>query len=538
MYFISPGIAALESKHKSLFEYNFGNIIENLETTLKNKFQLNSFRLGQREIVGSVLAGRDVLAVMPTGGGKSLCYQLQAYMRPGLTLVVSPLIALMNDQVQALKTLGLPAGCVHSGMDESEKRQVFNDIQSNDSFILYLSPERVQKPGFLDWIRRQKLNLFAIDEAHCVSQWGHDFRPEYSQLSSLRRARPDVPVMGLTATATPLVKNDIIEHLALNNPDQHVYGFYRPNLYYQVEYCESEVQREKFVLQAIRQNPYGRILIYCGTRKKAQAWSKLLKAQKESVGYYHAGLSAEKREQIERKYHLGKIRILAATNAFGMGIDHPDVRLVVHTQMPGNIESYYQEVGRAGRDGLEATCLMTYSRKDKGLHSFFIRESDAPQKIKNHRWQALDSIVNYAEGSECRHGDILTYFRDQKRISKCGHCDSCDPRSERRVVLPATIRKIQEKPQKSERKKKSIDVDDASLTPQDVLKLELLREWRRNYAKERDIPAFMVFGDKTLKDLILKSPQTEEDLKSIYGLGQKKISIFGKELMAQLALSR
>ena len=492
---------------------------------------MSSFRLGQREIISSVLSGRDVLALMPTGGGKSLCYQLPAMMSQGLTLVISPLIALMNDQVDSLRAQGLNAGCIHSGLSAEERKQVFADIQTSENYLLYVSPERIQKPGFAPWFEKQKVNLIAVDEAHCVSQWGHDFRTEYSMLSGLRDIKPDVPFIALTATATPLVKKDIIDQLGLQKPEQHVYGFYRPNLFYQVEFCENDAEKEAFTLQALKQTPEGRIIIYCGTRKKTEAWASLIASTGESVAFYHAGMSAKDRTNLERRYQKGQVRILAATNAFGMGIDHPDVRLVVHTQMPGNIESYYQEVGRAGRDGEDSTCLLAYSKKDKGLQSFFITQSDASRRIKTQRWSALNAMVQYAEGSECRHGDILTYFKDQQRINKCGHCDSCDPTSARKILEPpksAIVQKV-----KAKKRKNDVSMDPL-ISEDDKWKVEVLRDWRKSYAKEHDIPAFMVFSDKTLRDLVAKSPSTSEELSQVYGFGDKKVDLFGDMIISQL----
>lgn len=506
-----------------------------MDTALKDVFHMPTFRHGQREIISSVLENKDVLALMPTGGGKSLCYQLPAMVKQGLTVVVSPLVALMNDQVQSLRSLGLPAGAIHSGLSMDERKAVFEEMKTAPSYLLYVSPERVQKPGFSPWLKQQNLSLIAIDEAHCVSQWGHDFRPEYTNLSVLRHNHPEVPIIALTATATPLVKRDIIEQLHLSAPDQHVYGFYRPNLFYQIEFCDVEEQKEDYVLQAISQYPEGRCLIYCGTRKKTEQWAQVLQERGEQVAFYHAGLSSQKRTQIEKDYHSGKVRILVATNAFGMGIDHPDVRLVAHTQMPGNIESYYQEVGRAGRDGKESLCLMTYSKKDKGLQSFFINQSTAAGRIKAQRWTALNAMIQYAESSECRHGGILTYFKDQKRIERCGHCDICSPNSERLVAVQALwTRPENTKAEKKVRKRARKWAQDPEINEEHTLRMEVLREWRKTYAKERDLPAFIIFGDKTLKDLALRLPKTEDALGRVYGLGDKKIEQFGKELLEVL----
>lgn len=510
---------------------------EQLETLLKTKFNLSHFRPGQKEIITSILSKKDVLAVLPTGGGKSLCFQFPALFHNQLVIVVSPLIALMKDQVKSLQNLGIPAGAIYSGQSEEEKRQVFSDIHRGGAYILYLSPERIQKEGFQRWIQSRPAALFAIDEAHCVSQWGHDFRAEYSQLHILKKMRPDVPTLALTASATPAVLMDIARQINLKNPEKRVHGFYRSNLYFQVEWCQNEEEKNKFLIQAIQQNPQGRVIVYCGTRKKTEEVSEFLSEEFSSVGFYHAGLSAERRHTIQEKYMNGDLRILVATNAFGMGIDQPNVRLVVHYHMPATIDALYQEMGRAGRDGLESTCLMLYASKDKGLQAYFIQSSEASDEIKNARWRNLDALVNYSEGSECRHAEILTYYQDAQRIKQCGHCDNCAPSSERKIkiIRESILAKIQGKiPKKASVAKKKKVADELMNESQERLFLEL-KAWRRSKAEELDVPAFVIFSDKTLRALAIEHPGSFKDLENIYGIGPDKLERFGADIMLILA---
>lgn len=512
---------------------------------LSKHFGLSAFRRGQQEIILSVLQGRDALAVLPTGGGKSLCYQYPAVYQNKLVIVISPLIALMNDQVYSLKQMGIPAGCIHSGMSVEEKKEVFRNIQKGGAFILYLSPERTQKEGFLQWIQKIPVALFAIDEAHCVSQWGHDFRAEYGQLKVLKELRPQVPVLALTASATPVVLKDIAKQLQLKSPAKHVHGFYRPNLYYQVEFCSDDTEKTSFVEQSIEQTPTGRILIYCGTRKITEEVAEHLSTVFPAVGHYHAGMSAKERTAAQQDFAEGKTRILVATNAFGMGIDHPDVRLVVHYQMPANIDSLYQEMGRAGRDGLPSTCLLLYAKKDKGLQSFFIQSSNAPAVIQSSRWRTLENLVDYAEGGECRHAEILTYYQDAQRLERCGHCDTCEPESDRKIqrreipeiekpdlFYPAKVEKTLGVPKsRAAKKSKKALPETLVLDTRQTQIFEILKDWRRQKAKELDVPAFVVFSDKTLRHMAKLHPANLEELGKVYGLGEAKLERFGSELL-------
>lgn len=506
--------------------------MNDITEVLSSVFKLKGFRRGQSEIISSVLSGDDTLAVMPTGGGKSLCYQLPAQMKSGTVIVVSPLISLMRDQIEALKAKGFKAGCLHSGQSLEEKREVFRSMSASPNFLLYLSPERVQKDGFARWVKTARVSLFAIDEAHCVSQWGPDFREDYFKLSLLRDLRPEIPILALTATATPEVLNDIGRSLGLRKPQKHVYGFYRPNLYYQVELCRDDREKTQILQTALRKFQDGRVIIYCGTRKKCEDLSELFSREFKNAGYYHAGLNAEERNEIQDQFQKSKIKFLFATNAFGMGVDIPDVRLVVHYQMPSNLDSYYQEVGRAGRDGENSTCVLLYSKKDKGLQSHFILQSRAPRNILDQRWRSLETIVQYAEGGECRHSGILTYFKDTQRIKTCGHCDVCDSKSERKVIYEA---QAEEAPRKIDKlTKKKAKPDATPLNSNELLRREMIKDWRYDYAKTRDIPAFLVFSNKTMDDLARKNPKTLDSLLKVYGLGPQKVETFGRELLELL----
>lgn len=483
------------------------------------------FRTGQEAIIKTIQQGLDVIAVLPTGGGKSLCYQYPSYRDSSLVIVISPLIALMRDQVANLLQKGLRAGALYSGQDLAEKKLIFRQMDQGGQYILYLSPERVQKPGFKQWIEGRSIGLFAIDEAHCVSMWGHDFRKEYAGLSELKKWRPDVPLLALTASATPIVIQDIALQLGLKKITKLVYGFYRPNLYYQVEVCENDQEKHEYLRSALKQFVEGRVIIYCGTRKRTEELYEEFNKQFSGCAYYHAGLSSEQRNKVQEQYRKGDVRILMATNAFGMGIDQPDVRLVVHYQMPATIDALYQEMGRAGRDDKESTCLLLYSKKDKGLQSFFITSSDADSAIKSMRWDNLDALVQYAESFECRQAEILTYYQDHQRIEACGHCDVCLPVTSRRVMKGLKTKLIKSSP--APRSQAILDLD---LSEQKIF--EKMKLWRKQLAKEKDLPAFTILSDKTLIEVVKQQPQNYEDLVKIYGLGPAKCQQYGQQILS------
>lgn len=513
-----------------------------LERLLEARFGLTGFRKGQRAIIESVLAGRDAMAVMPTGGGKSLCYQLPALVLDRLVIVISPLIALMNDQVKNLTALDIPAGALHSQQSPDEKRAVFSRMKSGGAFVLYLSPERVQRPGFIEWLREQDVGLFAIDESHCVSQWGPDFRQDYAKLDLLRREKPEVPLLALTASATPTVLDDIEKRLGLCKIDRHVHGFYRPNLFYQVIQCEDEDEKTATLIEAVRKTPEGRILIYCGTRQGVETLAERLRESfvkvgsshlAEQIDFYHAGMSGEARLQAQNRMASGAVRILCATNAFGMGIDYPDVRMVAHFQMPANIESFYQEMGRAGRDGRDSRCLLLYAKKDRGLQSFFIQQSKADARVIASKWKALDAMTLFAEGGECRHAGILTYFRDSDRIRRCGHCDICAPQSPW-LVQKSVAQRSDFRARRFGERARSQDRSQKLESPEAELRADVLREWRRRYAEENDVASFIIFSNRTLIDLANKNPRTLGELHAVYGLAERKIALIGEILLREL----
>jgi ATP-dependent DNA helicase RecQ len=392
-----------------------------LLTLLKQSFGYSEFRPLQAEIIRDALAGRDVFAILPTGGGKSLCFQLPALVQNGLTVVISPLISLMKDQVDALQAVGVAATFLNSSLQAAEARARLRGLHNGEYRLLYVAPERLMLSGFLADLRSWNVNLLAIDEAHCISEWGHDFRPEYRQLADLRTHFPDVPLMALTATATERVRGDIVTQLKLRDPVCYLASFNRPNLNYRV-IAKSKPYDQ--LIKFINDRPGESGIVYCQSRRSAESLSAKLNDDYVTARPYHAGLASNERSTNQELFLRDEVRVICATIAFGMGINKPNVRFVVHYDLPKNIEGYYQETGRAGRDGLPSECILLFSAGDAVKYSRFIDEKISARERQIGREQ-LQLMVHYAESGECRRRVLLGYFGETLPGPNCGGCDNC-----------------------------------------------------------------------------------------------------------------
>lgn len=391
-----------------------------MHDTLKRVFGYDAFRPLQAEIIAGLIQGQDAFVLMPTGGGKSLCYQVPALLRPGTAIVVSPLISLMKDQVDALVANGVDAACYNSALGSAEARRVLARLHAGELKLLYIAPERLLSDGFLERLKDLDVSLFAIDEAHCISQWGHDFRPEYSQLGQLRTLYPEIPMIALTATAEAHTRQDILHLLQLPPERSFVSGFDRPNIRYTVVEKNKPIEQLNGFLKS-RPNQAG--IIYCLSRKRVEAVAEQLASRGYAVGAYHAGLPAAERQRVQTAFLQDNLQIIVATIAFGMGIDKSNVRFIVHYDIPKNIEGYYQETGRAGRDGMAAEALLLFGYGDVAVAKGLIDNSENPERrrIESHK---LNAMVGFAEALSCRRHVLVGYFGDTLP-GDCGNCDIC-----------------------------------------------------------------------------------------------------------------
>ncbi len=600
-----------------------GDVSDPLQETLKTTFGYDAFRPQQREIIEASLAGHDVFALLPTGGGKSLCFQIPALLRDGLTVVVSPLVALMKDQVDQLQAVGVPATFLNSTLNATESRARLRGLHQGEYRLLYVAPERLMLDGWQENLLSWGVCALAIDEAHCISEWGHDFRPEYRQLAALRELLPHAPVMALTATATPRVREDIVRELKLRDPSIFVASFNRPNLSYRVI---SKHQPIRQILDFISPRSRESGIVYCASRNAAEKLATAISERGYAARPYHAGLSAGVRAENQELFLRDDVRIICATIAFGMGINKPNVRWVIHHDLPKNIEGYYQETGRAGRDGLPGECLLLFSAGDVAKQTHFIDEISDPNEQANARAQ-LRQIVHYAESGLCRRVELLAYFGEiyEAPEGNCASCDNClEPRETYDGTLAAQkllscvfrvqkasgfsvglnhlveiltgantdkIRRWQhtelstygigKEYSRQEwgaigrelmrlgylgqssgefptvvltqeglnflRSRTSITLTRPMAAPPprrresragdiacDEVLFERLRQLRKRLADERQVPAYVIFGDTTLRLMARDQPRDEDEMREISGVGARKLAEYGEVFLDEI----
>lgn len=495
----------------------------NINQTLKQYFGYDSLRTGQEELINGILSGHDVLGIMPTGAGKSLCYQLPALMFKGITLVISPLISLMSDQVKALNQAGVHAAYINSSLTENQIRMALSYASQGRYKIIYVAPERLNTPRFLDFACNADISMLTVDEAHCISQWGQDFRPSYLEIAGFLTRLPRRPIVSaFTATATERVKNDIVASLGLNNPVTMVTGFDRPNLFFRVVTRKGGSQKDNSIINYVKKHEDESGIIYCATKKNVDKLYTLLNEQGISAGRYHAGLSNDERKQNQEDFTYDRIRVMVATNAFGMGIDKSNVRYVLHYNMPQSLEYYYQEAGRAGRDGEEAECVLFFSKQDIMINKFLLQNKASAgdvasdmQKTANDQ-RKLQQMINYCETDKCLREFILSYFGDTTPCicNKCSNCVVVEDEEEETYV------------ETGKKRKKAAQL--AGLNELGAALFEKLRSVRTELAAEKSVPPYIICSDKTLKDMCAKLPRDKEQLADVYGMGEQKIQNYGE----------
>lgn len=489
-----------------------GFVFMDLLPILKQHWGYPSFRPLQERIISSIVAGHDVAAVLPTGGGKSLCYQLPAVVMGGTAIVVSPLIALMQDQAAQLSDVGIAAAVVNSTLNPRERSRVMTDALDGRFRLLYLSPERISMEETLGWLGRLPLRFFAVDEAHCISEWGHEFRPDYGQLGVLRDRFPQIPLAAFTASATKRVRHDMLRNLGMRNPHKYITSFRRPNLRYLVKQVTESEQR-RIMMSALRAHDGETAIIYCPTVREVMALASSLEQNGFGAVPYHGQMDAEDRRRNQEAWMADEKPIMVGTIAFGLGINKPAVRLVVHTSLPKSLEQYYQEAGRAGRDGQPSDCVMLWQAGDIGLHAFFIKQLEDEEQ-KKLAWWRLKVMRQFVDSPECRQRQICMHFGETPKWDGCEVCDRCS-------AAPEYMTAADVKPAKR------IVVPPAPSAPL----LSKLKSWRREVAAARHVPAYVVMNDATLEAIAAARPSSPGELLEIPGIGPRKAEMYGNDLL-------
>jgi ATP-dependent DNA helicase RecQ len=504
------------------------------KAALKKYWGYDAFRPKQEEIVRNILDGRDVCVVMPTGGGKSLCYQLPAVLQSQKTaIVVSPLIALMQDQVTQLAQMGISSAVLNSGQNWYQQRETERRAEAGEFRLIYLSPERLAKPEMLEWLAKVPLSFFAIDEAHCISEWGHEFRPDYRQLKTLRQKFPQTPIAAFTASATRHVRHDIIEQLQLKDPGKFIASFHRKNLNYRVMACDSKTQKAK-LLEVLRKHEGESAIVYSPTKNKVGEIVEMLEGQGISAIGYHAGMEAAERKENQERWMSDEANVLVGTIAFGLGINKGPVRAVVHLSLPKSIEQYYQEAGRAGRDGLASDCCLLWQIQDQILVRHFIGKIQDPGE-KARAQQRQREIRRFVEVKLCRHKMICEHFGETVKWDECGACDVCVPLAAETVDAPlsrAPQKRLRTQEAVQEQKKKGSKP--RTIPGIDSELLAELKQWRLQRSRTDKVPAFVILHDATLEHLCSTQPVSLSALRHTPGIGEMKLERYGREILEVL----